>query len=60
MAEVANPLVKEQKAEQEENSAVKMQRLAEERRFRLKEAMAQRGGGEAFLHWLRSNEGKQA
>lgn len=54
------PLLKEKPAEKEENSAVKMQRLAEEKRFRLKEAMAQRGGAEAFLHYLRSNEGKKA
>ena len=33
---------------------------AEQLRFRLKEAMAQRGAPEAFLHWLRSNGGKHA
>ena len=44
----------------EEDSSAKMQRLAEEMRFRIKEAMAQRGGSEAFLHWLRSDGGKKA
>ncbi len=54
------PLLKEKPAEKEENSAAKLQKLAEEKRFRQKEAMAQRGGAEAFLRWLRSNEGKKA
>jgi hypothetical protein len=65
--EVTNPLVKLKRAIQEENavveqenSAVHMQKMAEEMRFRLKEAMAQRGGSEAFLHWLRSDGGKKA
>jgi len=44
----------------EEDSAARVQRLAEEMRFRLKEAMAQRGGSEAFLHWLRSDGMKKA
>jgi hypothetical protein len=44
----------------DEDSAARMQRLAEEMRFRLKEAMAQRGGSEAFLHWLRSDGVKKA
>jgi hypothetical protein len=48
------------KAVKEEDSAAQVQRLAEEMRFRLKEAMAQRGGSEAFLHWLRSDDGKKA
>ena len=42
------------KAEKEQNSAVKAKQLAEQMRFRVREAMAQRGGSEAFLHWLRS------
>jgi hypothetical protein len=65
--EVTNPLVKFKRAVQEEDSAVEqensaahIQRMAEEMRFRLKEAMAQRGGSEAFLHWLRSDAGKKA
>jgi hypothetical protein len=53
-------LVKDKKAEQEENSAVKLQKLAEEKRFRQKEALAQRGGSEAFLRWLRSDGVKKA
>jgi hypothetical protein len=42
-------------ASKEEDSAAKAKRLAEQMRFRMKEAMAQRGGSEAFLHFLRSN-----
>lgn len=42
----------------EENPAAKAKRLAENLRFRLKEASAQRGGSEAFLHWLRSDDKK--
>lgn len=44
----------------QEDSAARVQRLAEEMRFRLKEAMAQRGGSDAFLNWLRSDSGKKA
>jgi hypothetical protein len=44
----------------EENSAAKAKRLADKLRFRLKEASAQRGGSEAFLHWIRSDIGKEA
>jgi hypothetical protein len=44
----------------QEDSAARVQRLAEEMRFRLKEAMAQRGGSDAFLHWLRSDGGRKA
>ena len=65
--EVTNPVVKFKRAIEEENAAVeqentaaRMQKMAEEMRFRLKEAMAQRGGSEAFLHWLRSDAGKKA
>jgi hypothetical protein len=51
--------VAEQAAKQE-NSAVKAKRLAQQSRFWLKEAMAQRGGSEAFLHWLSSDAAKHA
>jgi hypothetical protein len=44
----------------QQDSAARVQRLAEEMRFRLKEAMAQRGGSDAFLHWLREDGGKKA
>ena len=44
----------------QEDSAARVQRLAEEMRFRLKEAMAQRGGSDAFLHWLRSDGSRKA
>jgi hypothetical protein len=53
-------LVNQMKTIKEEDSAARVQRLAEEMRFRLKEAMAQRGGSEAFLHWLRSDGMKKA
>jgi hypothetical protein len=42
------------------DSAAKARELAEKLRFRLKEAMAQRGGSDAFLHWLRSDHGKRS
>ena len=44
----------------EEDSAKRMQRLAEEMRFRIRESMAQRGSSEAFLNWLRTDATKQA
>ncbi len=47
------------KAPKEEDSAARAKRLADQLRFRMKEAMAQRGGSEAFLHFLRS-EGERA
>ncbi|HEY1255298.1 MAG TPA: hypothetical protein VGF01_10990 [Terracidiphilus sp.] len=40
--------------------AARAKRSAEQLRFRLKEAMAQRGSSEAFLHWLSTDGGKQA
>jgi hypothetical protein len=44
----------------EENSTAKAKRLADKLRFRLKEASAQHGGSEAFLHWIRSDSKKEA
>jgi hypothetical protein len=44
----------------EEDSAARAKRLAEQLRFRMKEAMAQSGDSEAFVHWLRSGGGKSA
>ena len=44
----------------EENSTAKAKRLADKLRFRLKEASAQRGGSEAFLHWIRTDSKKEA
>ena len=41
------------------DSTEKAKQLAERLRFRLKEAMAQRGGSDAFVHWLRS-DGKRS
>jgi hypothetical protein len=46
-------------APRQEEVAAKAKRLTEQLRFRMKEAMAQRGGSEAFLHWLRSDGGKR-
>lgn len=43
---------------QQEDSAVKAKRLAEKIRFRMKEAMAQRGGNDAFLQWLQTDAKK--
>jgi hypothetical protein len=53
-------IVKEKEAVLPQDSAAHLQRLAEEKRFRAKEALAQRGGSEAFLRWLRANEAKKA
>jgi hypothetical protein len=53
-------LISEKKASQEQDSAAKLKKQAEEMRFRIREAMAQRNGSEAFLHWLRSDSGKKA
>lgn len=53
-------MVTEKKLTKEEDSAAKVQRLAEQMRFRLKEAMVQRGGAEAFVHWLQTDAGKKA
>jgi hypothetical protein len=50
----------EKQAAREENPAAKVQKLAEQMRFRMKEAMAQRGGSAAFVHWLQSDGGKKA
>ena len=53
-------MVNDKKAANEEDSAAKVRKLAEEMRFRIREAMAQRGDSEAFLHWLRSDRAKKA
>lgn len=53
-------LDKVKKMAREEDSAAKVQKLAEQMRFRLKEAMAQRGRSDAFLHWLQSDGAKKA
>ena len=54
------PLISEKKLPQEQDSAARLKKQAEEMRFRIREAMAQRDGSEAFLHWLRSDGGKKA
>jgi hypothetical protein len=53
-------VVNQKQSTSEEDSSAKMQRLAEEMRFRIKEAMVQRGGSEAFLSWLRTDDAKKA
>jgi hypothetical protein len=50
----------EKKGSMETDSTAQVQKLAEQMRFRLKEAMAQRGGSEAFLNWLRTDDAKKA
>jgi hypothetical protein len=50
-----NPLENVKSTPQEQDSSAKAKQLAEKLKFRLKEAMAQRGGSEAFVHWLRSD-----
>lgn len=47
-------------APEQDDSAARAKRLAEKLRFRLKEAMAQHGGSEAFLLWLRSEDEETA
>ena len=47
-------------AEIEESPAARVKWLAEQMRFRLKEALAQRGSSEAFLHWMQSEANKTA
>jgi hypothetical protein len=43
-----------------DKSTVNTKRLAQRSSFWLKEAMAQRGGSEAFLRWLSSEAAKHA
>ena len=50
-----NSLENVKRAPKAEDSAAKAKQLAEKLRFRLKEAMVQRGGSEEFVHWLRSD-----
>ena len=53
-----NPLENTKKRPKEEDSAARAKWVAGQLRFRMKEAMVQRGGSEAFVHWLRSEERK--
>ena len=55
-----NTKIAAEDAPKKANPAARAKRSAEQLRFRLKEAMAQRGAPEAFLHWLCSEEGKHA
>ena len=48
----------DKRAPQGENSAARAKRLAAQLRFKLRDAMAQRGRPDAFLHWLRTDGGK--
>jgi hypothetical protein len=54
------PLENSKTKPSEENSTANAKLLADKLRFRLKEASAQRGGSEAFLHWIRSDSKKEA
>jgi len=49
-----------EQAPKRENPAAKAKRLAQQSRFWLKEATAQRGGSEDFLRWLSSEGAKHA
>ena len=55
-----NSRIAVEEAPRKANPAARAKRTAEQLRFRLKEAMAQRGAPEVFLHWLRSNGEKHA
>ena len=55
-----NSKIAAEEAPKNVNPAARAKRTAEQLRFRLKEAMAQRGAPEVFLHWLRSNGEKHA
>jgi hypothetical protein len=55
-----NTKIAAEEAPKKANPAARAKRSAEQLRFRLKEAMAQRGASEAFLHWLRTDAGKHA
>ena len=57
---LGNSKIAVEEAPKKANPAARAKRSAEQLRFRLKEAMAQRGAPEAFLHWLRSDGGKHA
>ena len=46
--------------QKDSDAAAKTRKLAEQMKFRVKEALAQRGGSEAFLHWLRTGSEKSA
>ena len=56
--EVRKPVEIKKTTGRDEDSAAKVRRLAEQMRFRLKEAMAQRGSSEAFVHWLQTDDGR--
>jgi hypothetical protein len=49
-----------EKTPPEQDPGARMKWMAEQMRFRLKEALAQRGGSDAFLHWLRSDFDRNA
>ncbi len=52
---LGNSKIAADEAPRQAKPAARAKRSAEQLRFRLKEAMAQRGAPEVFLHWLRSN-----
>jgi hypothetical protein len=51
-----NPLEKREVARHEEDPAARALRLTEKLRGMLKEELAEYGGGEAFLRWVRSED----
>jgi lipase chaperone LimK len=55
-----NIKVATKQAPKQEESSVKMKRLTEKLRFRMREAGAQRGRSDAFLHWLQTDSARKA
>jgi hypothetical protein len=53
-------MISEKTAPPVKDSEARMKWIAEQMRFRLKEALAQRGGSDAFLHWLRADFNRNA
>lgn len=53
-------VIPKKKPSRQESSAAQVKNLAEQMRFRLKEATAQRGTSETFLHWLQNGSAKKA
>lgn len=53
------PVIEKTEKEMQNEQAAKSRQRAEQLRFHLREAMAERKGTEAFLHYLRKDEAKK-
>lgn len=53
------PVVEKSEKEMQNEQAAKSRQRAEQLRFRLREAMAERKGSDAFLHYLRKEDEKK-